>query len=121
MEIWEVVKVLSENKDLIFVCGRQPDNPIGVVDDVLCWVNTKDPFEFNFRNAELVGTIDVYDWELMPKEVSWQEAISAWLDGKAVVCKCNGGGTVVFSSGGINMALYVDKEKLKYGKWYIKS
>ena len=59
------------------------------------------------------------DWELVPQEVTWQEAISAWLDGEEVVCK-HKGGEAIFVSGGINMALYADKEKFKYGKWYIK-
>ena len=60
------------------------------------------------------------DWELVPQEVTWQEAISAWLEGEAVVCKYKGS-EITFFSGGINTALYADKEKLKYGKWYIKS
>jgi len=71
------------------------------------------------KHGDLVFPRCDMDWELVPREVTWQEAIGAWLEGEAVVCKYKGG-EAIFLSGGINMALYADKEKFKYGKWYIK-
>ena len=87
-------------------------------------------YKFSEKGVLLVRAADTFvvsdlppkpneDWELVPQEVTWQEAISAWLDGEEVACK-HKGGEAIFLSGGINMALYADKEKLKYGKWYIR-
>jgi len=70
------------------------------------------------RDESLVYAPYDMEWELVPQEVTWHEAINLWLDGNSVVCEYKGN-RHGFDAGGIIMAMHVDKEKLKYGKWYI--
>jgi len=62
------------------------------------------------------------EWEEVPQEVPWQEAIQAWVDGKKVyfidvnnkkriIRNCN-----LFIDDGV----YVHREHLTEGKWYIE-
>ena len=110
-----MIKALTKNQTLKFSSN---------LDEKIVFAKA-DPFCIGFMFNEKFCLLDMCmrdltaDWELIPQEVTWQEAIGAWLDGEAVVCRYKGS-DITFFSGGINMALYADKEKLKYGKWYIK-
>ena len=121
MKTWDMLRELSENPLLKF--KDNSGSVVGISDKTgrVVWLNgdREDAFVIHSYAYGFVDNLHL-DWELVPQEVTWQEAISAWLDGEAVACKYKGS-EITFLSGGINMALYVDKEKLKYGKWYIKS
>ena len=53
------------------------------------------------------------EWELIPQEVPWSEAIAAWLEGEEIEvdpgdCRA------------MKVVIGIDRELFKKGKWYIK-
>ena len=56
-----------------------------------------------------------YNWEEVPQEVTWQEAVQAWANGAKVHLINKAGGHV--SRQGGDMHLYADE--ITKGKWYI--
>ena len=73
----EVIKALEENGTRKFVCDRQPDNPIGLINDTLCWLESKEPIKLNFESWTNVGTIDKYDWELVRERFDFMTAVNS--------------------------------------------
>ena len=81
------------------------------------------------KNIRLVNGInknhEADDWELVPKEVTWQEAIQAWLDGKSFYIEH--GGTRYTQSGGGRLGCFKNNllegfggGLFRDGKWYIE-
>ena len=66
------------------------------------------------------------NWELVPQEVTWQEAIGAWLDGKTIKCVAHDLEDSVFEGKDGNKQAFKDQKgwtfnkiKLITGRWYI--
>ncbi|TGE35916.1 hypothetical protein E4K67_22635 [Desulfosporosinus fructosivorans] len=105
MKTWEMIKELTENPKLkfkrlcdsrIFYCGNSG---------------------YLYREpgmSEVIGIDE--DWELISQEVTWQEAIQAWVDGKTVRCKKDRE-IIYFGSWPDFIA---DKTNFTDGKWYIE-
>jgi len=62
------------------------------------------------------------EWELVPKEVTWQEAISAWLDGKKVHYVINNNKVYLVDSFYLRVdgARPISKDELSKCKWFIE-
>ncbi|SPF51189.1 hypothetical protein SBF1_50073 [Candidatus Desulfosporosinus infrequens] len=68
------------------------------------------------------------DWEPVPQEVTWQEALSAWIEGKTVIVTLSGNDKSTYRGRDTDNQCLQDNErtwtvtrqKLKYGKWFIE-
>jgi hypothetical protein len=127
MKTWEMIKELSENPKLKFNNGIHKVK-ISDITKRIVWAyadEKEEPFII-FSNAP--GAVDNLhiEWELIPQEVPWQEALQAWLDGKTVSCR------VEACDNQVNLATryihYGDSNETRYplgkveftkGKWYI--
>jgi len=77
MKTWEMMKELTNNKNLKFTCVRQPGNPISIINNILCWERSGNPVEFNFESPNKVGTIERYEWEPVREPVDFMTAINS--------------------------------------------
>jgi hypothetical protein len=114
MKTWEMMKTLMENPTLQ-AKSKFSNRTVKVGKSGLgdpCLVCTE-------MQAVAVLPLDI-EWGLVPQEATWQEAIQAWLDGKKVTCRYENDETT-YNAGGIVMTLYLSKESIKYGKWYIEN
>ena len=75
MKTWEMIKALTENPNLKFVCEKQPNNPVSIIDGILCW-SSGSPMGLNFESFAKVGTIDRYEWELAREPVDFMTAVN---------------------------------------------
>lgn len=84
MKTWEMIKELTENPKLEFKNGIHVVK-ISKTSGRVVWDNMdgEDPFVIYNRAPGNVDNLHI-DWELVPTEVTWQEAIQAWVDGKNV-------------------------------------
>jgi hypothetical protein len=125
MKTWEMIKALTENPKLKF----KVEEFTASVDDTglldLEYNGDKANVDCNIRITD-VGSIKADDWELIPQEVTWQEAIQAWVDGKTVYCKISAEdspvnmGTRYIHYGDSNETRYpLSKIEFSNGKWYI--
>ena len=125
MRTWEMIKVLAENPKLQFENGihvvKISDSTKKVV-----WVQDDGDEDSFIIYSHAPGAVDSLhiDWELVPQEVTWQEAIQAWIDGKDIRVECDGATYEQVNSCGLgcyegrNKGLY--PRFFKVGKWYIK-
>ena len=127
MKIWDVLEVLSENPESTFknlrfggVLGYLQNGTLG-------WISNSnhdgEPFSIHcvMNNERYMGNWND-DWELVPQEVPWREALGAWLDGEEVyfidvdnrkrrIGECN-----LF----IDNCVFVNKKHFTESKWFIK-
>ncbi len=117
MKTWEMYKIATENTKAMFK---------------RLLLSNDDIYHFNDKGQLRVFDKDYYypsikideDWELVPREVTWQEAIQAWLNGKDISIEYGGGtfiqkyacrfGVLENQFDGFGAKLFTD------GKWYIK-
>jgi hypothetical protein len=84
MKTWEMLKELTENPKKRF----KRKNWEGV------YICSKNGFICD-SNGDRYGIYDVMEdldggWEELPREVTWQEALEAWANGKTVKCAARG-------------------------------
>jgi hypothetical protein len=82
MKTWEMIKMLSENPKLRFKCSGS-GSVIIRNGGFLMWKHTD-------GRTEHASMIFDTDWQLVRTPVTWQEAVQAILDGKTVICMCEG-------------------------------
>ena len=75
MNTWEMLKELTENPNKVF--ENQNGLKVRTCDGVLCYDE-----DLHRYGALFVG--DTEDWEEVPTEVTWQEAVQAWANGKDI-------------------------------------
>ena len=134
MKTWEMIKLLTENHNLNFKnvrCG-------GIVGynekGSLSWNRDIGENEKMFTihcvkgNAEANGNWND-DWELIAQEVTWQEAIQAWLNNKSIrieVADKEGNGKSLYYQkwtnrlGCMGVTEGFNKDLFVRGKWYIE-
>lgn len=83
MKTWEMVKALTENPKASFVPSQERENPVSLIDGVLCWTKKETPFQLNVRPKNPIGsitpsgTLENYDWELVRETVDFMTAINS--------------------------------------------
>lgn len=75
------------------------------------------------KNGDLVFPRYNTDWELLLQEVTWQEAIQAWADGKTVYFELNR--TKVYLQNNFYLRVLDDlrpisKDEIFKGKWFVE-
>ena len=125
METWEMIKELTKNPKLKFRNGIDSIVKISDKTKTVVWVDEdgdESPFIL-YSHAASVDNLHIV-WELVPQEVTWQEAIQAWIDGKDFRIERDG---ITYEQAnfcglgwfeGRNNWLY--PKLFKEGKWYIK-
>lgn len=120
MKNWEVIKALYYNPKLQFknlrfggVLGHLPDGAFG-------WVESPgrhkgEAFSIHYTSDNACGNWND-DWEQLPQEVTWQEALESWIKGVDVIRELEGT-TCIFSECN---SFTVSRNELIRGKWYIK-
>lgn len=115
IKTWEVIKALSENPKLKFANGCHVLK-ISDITKRIVWDNKsgEDPFII-FSNAP--GAVDNLhiDWELVPEEVTWQEALEAWVKGESVMRKLDGTSCIFRAT----TSFAVSRAELIRGQWFI--
>lgn len=127
MKTWEMIKALTENPKLKFNNGIHKVK-ISDITNRIVWDyadEKEDPF-IMFSNAP--GAIDNLhiEWELIPQEVTWQEAIQAWVDGREVYFTLNGSVRLYLDDCShylrtLAQCRPISKDEILKGKWYIES
>jgi hypothetical protein len=124
MKTWEMMKVLMENNKLkarSMVNGNERVVSVGKSGlGNVCIIS---------EQGVAVLPIDA-DWELIPQEVTWQEAIQSWIDGKSLTIELGkdsiAGESKYFQPEINRLGCFIcgkrgfDKELFIKGKWYIK-
>ena len=60
------------------------------------------------------------DWQPVKEEVTWQEAIQAWAEGKTVFVVNEAGGRV-FRRGGLGASMCLLQEEIVHGIWFVEA
>ena len=117
MKTWEVYKIALENPKAEF---RQPGSNL-----IYFFQNGKP--KYRNINGDVDDSLNLTrldeNWELLPQEVTWQEAIQAWINCKEVYVEYDGEkytqrasfrlGCFALGQDGFN------KNCFRSGKWYI--
>ena len=82
MKTWEVLKELTENPNKRFRLPSWEDGRYITATNTGLIVN-------EILELANVSRLKV-DWEILPQEVTWQEALEAWANGKTVKCTARG-------------------------------
>ena len=124
-ETWEVIKALSENPKLKFKTDSQG---YGYGHEVCLWIDKGG----NFVADEVIKqdhptTCERWlkaTWQLVRTPVTWQEAIQAWADGKAVKCifKHQSGEFLfnAFHAKSNPMSTPLSRDMIKAGVWFVE-
>ena len=67
------------------------------------------------KHGDLVFPRCDTDWELVPQEIPWQEALEQWVKGKSVIRELNGT-TCLFTK---DNCFGVSRKELINGKWFL--
>lgn len=115
MKTWEMIKELTENPKRKYKRvsdGRKFES---------CSMKISDGQLVDYyisgiakNGSECISLND--EWELIPQEVLWQEALSAWVKGVSIIREL-GGTSCTFTK---NTAFAVSRNELIHGKWYIE-
>ena len=87
MKTWEMLKELTENPGKIFQATNKHGNTYQMLKNTIGYFeltvfdkNGK-RFDFDVPAGGFHGNIhEDYDWKLLPQEVTWQEALEAWIN-----------------------------------------
>jgi hypothetical protein len=114
VKTWEMVKELTENDNLKF--KAQDGMTAEVAVNGCLMLKDSDGDEAEVRIAGGCCEIEPDRWELIPQEVTWQEAIQRWLGGETIVCEI-----------GLHRYIYTPEDRhsimrneIEKGKWYIE-
>ena len=114
MKTWEMIKELTENPKAkakeVNSPNDQGHDTVSVVENRICWGG-----DSCFPLYILVDGKEVSEWELIPQEVTWQDALQAWVDGKTIRSETNCTGCTYHS----NSHTDIPKSEIQFGKWYI--
>ncbi len=120
MKTWEILKLLTENQEIRFRrAGKDLTYYYNGI-SVMCSDGITTAQSGDILNLKA-------EWELIPQEVTWREAIQAWVDGKTVYCKVE----ACYSPNGMAMRFIfdesshesrypLDKAEILKGKWFIE-
>ena len=118
MKTWEVYKIALENPNAEF-------KRIGNTDVVHLFVNGEGKYrtsEGHIGDSLKLGNLNE-EWEQIPREVQWQKAIEAWLNGKEIYVEIYG--TKYTQKASFKFGCFLNeqsgfnKDCFKIGKWYI--
>jgi len=112
METWEMIKEWYESDmKKEFKCPNplpgQFQKTVKNCDGQLCWNGSP--------HAPLLISSDNHNWELVPKEIPWQEALGRWVKGESVIRELNGT-TCLFTK---DNCFGVSRKELINGKWFL--
>lgn len=127
MKTWEMIKELTENTEMRFKCIN---GCLKGIEDYIIGRNKEGYIKF-LRNGEFRDTyFDIHgkfdwDWELVPQEVTWQEAVQAWVDGKGVYFTLNGRVRLYLDDCSHYLITFdgcrpISKDEISKAKWYIE-
>lgn len=88
MQTWEMIKELTENPKLKFI--RVSDNVTFATSSRIHEGKVIDYYVSALHSPSHGCVLLKDEWKLIPQEVTWQEAIQAWVDGKEFLIKHNG-------------------------------
>jgi hypothetical protein len=116
LKTWEMIKALTENDNLRF---KAQDGMTAEVAVNGCLVlKDSDGDEAEVRIVSGVADIEPDKWDLIPQEVTWQEAIQAWIDeSKGFHVDLVNNGTIYQS--GLQILRGFDTTHFHHGKWFI--
>jgi len=128
MKTWEMIKELTKDTKLIFTRKMSDSgcNPqyVGMEVGCLYWLDTKTLKPLKEQKFHITSWGLGDNWELIPQEVTWQEAIQAWIEGKGIQVKINDWVREQPSSYKFGcppgLVLGFDRDEFKKGKWYIR-
>lgn len=121
MKTWEMIKALTEDPKLRFKTGSNSFVQVNKEDGSIIWTNKDgsnagslvDRFIL-YSNGPCCDNLHI-DWELMPREVSWQEALGAWINGSSVKRELDGTSCIFH----VPTSFTVSRAELIRGKWFI--
>lgn len=125
MKTWEMIKALTENPTLVFV--SQDGYKVFIDSDNGCLRHVRSNNTESFGSASNIRLVDCGvkpdEWELVPQEVTWQEAIQAWLDGRSIRVELNSTTKKqppIYRLGCLLDGNGFEKRELRDGKWFIE-
>jgi len=87
MKTWEMIKSLTDNRDAKFKCTNgcivNPNRDFVIGCNEEGYIKFFEHGEFRDAFFDIHNKLD-WEWELVPQEVTWQEAVQAWINGKNV-------------------------------------
>ena len=119
MKTGKIITALTDNRDAKFKCtngcvvNKNREFVIGCDKDG--YIKFFEHGEFRDAYFDIHNKLD-WEWELVPQEVTWQEAVQAWLDGKTA--KMVEGSEVIILKGKKDTLIF-NKSRFTNGKWYI--
>lgn len=131
LKTWEVIKALTENPKLRFRNNSHSYVQINNEDGSIVWSN-KDGSSVGpnldrfilYSNGPCCDNLHI-EWEIVHQEVTWQEAIQAWVDGKEVYFTLNGSVQLYLDDGSQYLRTLagcktISKDEISKGNWFIK-
>ena len=128
MKTWEIIKELADNPNLTFKNLRFGGVAGYTGVGTLSWLRntTKDGEAFTVHCV--CGDQDHHgnwndDWELVPQEATWRDAIQAWVDGKKVFYILNGKKSYLDDVDYLRVfdgCRPISKDEISKAKWYIE-
>ena len=116
LKTWEMLRELGENPLLKF--KDNSGSAVGISDKTgrVVWLNG-DREEVFIIYSHAPGRVDNLhlDWELVPQEIPWQEALEQWVKGKSVIRELNGT-TCLFTK---DNCFGVSRKELINRKWFL--
>ena len=109
MKTWEMLKELTENPNKRFRLPSWEDGRYITATNTGLIVN-------EILELANVSRLKV-DWEILPQEVTWQEALEAWAKGREIKCVLEGE-SIRYSNNQISTS-YMGSGQILKGKWYI--
>lgn len=82
------------------------------LDNGVLWYKSHDTINAYWRESTYTNVIN-NEYEEVRQEVSWQEALEAWISGKKIMYKFDG---ITYDIGD---GAVIDRELLEFAKWYI--
>jgi len=110
MKLWEVIRALTQNSALQFKRMGMATTEIGLKNGELVWLYSNDTFLIDGWN------LDSDEWEMVPRLVTWKEAIEAWANGKTIRLVMPQWEQILRPTNEVQL----NACRIKEGKWYIE-
>jgi len=127
MKTGEMITALTNDREAKFKCIDgclvDPNRDFVIGCDKDGYIKFFERGKFREAFFDIHNKLD-WDWELIPQEVTWQEGIQGWLDGKSILIKHDG--SEYTQSSGSRLGCFMNNPfsgfgggLFRDGKWFI--